>query len=85
MHSPNIQGMFFLNIYMSVICQFVSVNDSLGNVSDNGLFQLSGERSCSFKTSIGQATKTCMLPTALDVPEDMIHRSVLALEMQGFS
>ena len=47
-------------------------------------FQLRGERSCLFTTSISQATKTYMLPTTLGVPEDMSYRSVLALEAQVF-
>ena len=59
--------------------------DSPNDVSDNGLFQLSGERSCLFATSVCQATKTCMLPTALGFPKDMSHRSVLALKIHGFS
>ena len=46
-----------------------------------GLFQLSGAKSCLFTTSIWQDTKKYMLPTALVLPEDMSHRSVLALEV----
>ena len=29
--------------------------------------------------------KTCMLPTTLDFPEDMSHRHILVLVIQGFS
>ena len=54
---------------MSVNRQYI---DSFNDVSDNGLFQLSGETSCLFKTSIWQATKTSMLPTALDFPKEII-------------
>ena len=53
----------------------VSIYDSPNDVSDNELFQLSGETSCLFTTS-----KTFMLPTALGFPED----SVLILEIQDF-
>ena len=63
----------------------VSICDSANDVFDNGLFQLSGETSYLFKTSISQATKTCMLATTLDFPGNMSHHSVLALEIQGFS
>ena len=58
---------------------------TINAVFDKGLFQLSGETSCLFTTSIWQGTKKCMMPTALGLPEDMSHRSVLALEVEGFS
>ena len=58
--------------------------DSSNAVFDNGLFQLSGETSCLFATSIWQSTKMPMFPAALDFPEDMSHCSVLA-EGRGFS
>ena len=76
--SLNNQVVFFLGIQMSVNRQYI---DSFNDVSDNGLFQLSGETSCLFKTSIWQATKTSMLPTALDFPKEISHQSGLALEI----
>ena len=59
--------------------------DSLINVSYNGLFQLSGATSYLFTTSIWQATKICMLPTALGFPEDMSHRSKFGIGDPKFS
>ena len=58
---------------------------SPNDISDNGLLQVSGETSCLFKTSISQPAERYMLPNTLDFPKDMSHRSVLALEIQGFS
>ena len=44
-----------------------------GGLEGNMLFQLSGETSCLFTTTSlwQEATKTCMLPTALGFPEVM--------------
>ena len=44
-------------------------------ISDKGLFQVSGEKTCFFKK----------LFMALGLPEDKNHRSVWALEVQCFS
>ena len=49
-----------------------------------GLFQLNEEKSCSLATSVYQGIRKCMLPKALGVSEGMSHRSVLALEVEGF-
>ena len=65
--------------------EIISIYDSAIDISDNGLFQLSREANCLLATSVWQGTKTCMLPTAISFPEDMSHRSLLALEIQGFS
>ena len=43
--------------------------------------QPSGEESCLFTKSVLKVTKNYMLPTALGLPEDMSHCSVLALEV----
>ena len=40
-------------------------------IFDKGLFQLSGEKSCLFSTSVWQNTKKYMLSTALGPPEGM--------------
>ena len=48
-------------------------------------FQRSGETSCLFTTSIWQTQKPACCLTVLDFPEDISHRSVLALEVQDFS
>ena len=81
------QVIFYMKLHVinSLNNLSVSIYDSPKDVSDNRLFHLSGETNCLFTTSVWQATKTCMLPTALDFPEDMSHRSVLALKIQGFS
>ena len=63
----------------------ISIYDSPNAVLDERLFQLSGEKGCLFTTSMCQGTKKCMLPTALVLCEDTNYRSVLALEVQGFS
>ena len=81
-NSLNTQGVFSLT---SKCLEIANIYDSPNDVSDNGLFQLSGETSCLFKTSIWQATKTDILPSALGFIEDMSHRSILVLEIQGFS
>ena len=54
-------------------------------IFDKGLFQQKGEKSCLFSRSIWQDTKQYMLSRALGLPENMSHRSVLALEVQDFS
>ena len=59
--------------------------DFLDDVPDNGLFELSGEKSWLLTISISQTKETCIFPTALGFPEYMNHRSVLALEIQGIS
>ena len=66
------------------VCKLLGRCDLLNYIFDNELFQLSRETSCLFTTSIWQATKTCMLPNALGVLEDMSHCSVLTLKMQDF-
>ena len=52
--------------------EFISRGTELGNfIFDKGLFQLIGEKSCLFTTSIWQDTKKCTLLTALGLPKDM--------------
>ena len=58
--------------------------DSPNDNSNNGVFQLIGETSCSFITLTRQTTKTCILLTAFEFSEDMSGRSVLSHRSEAF-
>ena len=66
------------------VCKIIRISDSGNDVSGNGLFQISGETSCLFKTSIWQATKTCTLAAALDFLEDVSHHFVFCIRDPRF-
>ena len=56
----------------------------LGNfIFDKGLYQLSREKMLLIP-NINLTQRKCMLNTALDLPEDTSHRSVLAIKVQDF-
>ena len=59
----------------------ISVYTSPNAVFDNELFQLNGETGCLCTASVWEVTENCLLPTALDLPEDMSHSFILVLEV----
>ena len=54
-------------------------------IFDKRLFQLNAEKCCLFSTSVWHGTKKGTLSANLGLPENMSHRSVLALNVQYFS
>ena len=77
-NSLNIQGVFFL---VSISLSIISIYDS-----PNLIIQLVGYfNKVEKQVAYSQYQLASTQKTALGLPKDMCHRSVLPLEVQGFS